>query len=87
MHVQAADTLGAWEQTYVGDGNGAEPWGVIEGITTDARWIWHNTPGAADPTRSSLGRGQLLVFSVTVPTPAAAFAIALAPLVGTRRRR
>lgn len=90
-YVQAADTLGAWEQTYVGVNNGAGPWGEIvgqiDGITTDARWIWHNTPGAVDPTTSSLGRGELLVFSVTVPTPSAAFAIALAPLVGKRRRR
>jgi hypothetical protein len=86
-HVQAAAAPGVWEETYVGENNGVAPWGVIAGITTDARWIWHRTPGVADPLRPGSGAGEMLIFSFTVPTPAAAFAIALAPFARRTRRR
>jgi uncharacterized protein (TIGR03382 family) len=86
-HVASADGLGAWEPTYVGEHNGVAPWGVIAGITTDARWIWRNTPGMADPLRPGSGAGEMLIFTVNIPAPPAMAAALVGMLAGRRRRR
>jgi hypothetical protein len=85
-HIAAADGLSAWEPTYVGESNGVAPWGVIAGITTDARWIWRNTPGVADPLRPGSGAGEMLIFTVNIPAPPA-FAASLVGLLAMGRRR
>jgi hypothetical protein len=86
-HIANADGLGLWESTYVGEHNGVTPWGVIAGISTDARWIWRNTLGVADPLRPGSGAGEMLIFTFNVPTPAAGFVALLAPLARRGRRR
>ena len=86
-HVSIADGLGAWEPTYVGENSGVAPWGVIAGITTDARWIWRNTPGVADPLRPGSGAGEMLIFTVNIPAPPAMAASLVGLLAMGRRRR
>lgn len=86
-HIASADGLGLWESTYAGQNNGVAPWGVIAGITTDARWIWRNTPGVADPLRPGSGAGEMLIFSFNIPAPGAMLLPAFAPFLGRSRRR
>jgi hypothetical protein len=86
-HVLFADTNGLWETPFVGDANGVAPWGTIAGITGDARWMWRNAPGDADPLHGGSGEGEMLIFRTPVPAPGAAAVVGLASLGMLRRRR
>jgi hypothetical protein len=86
--VSLADTGNAWETPFVGGQNGSYgPWGMVPGITTDARWMWAGNPGLNDPMLTGLGYGETLVFGIAIPTPGAAAVIGLGGLLAFRRRR
>jgi hypothetical protein len=78
---------GLWEAPFVGGNNGVAPWGLIPDLTADARWMWWNTPGDADPLRDGSGAGELLVFRIDIPTPGSSALLALGGLALFRRRR
>jgi hypothetical protein len=86
-HVFNADTNGLWETPFVGDSNGVAPWGTIAGITQDAKWMWRNTPGDADPLHGGSGEGEMLIFRTLVPTPGIATLLSLGSFGMLRRRR
>lgn len=69
--------------------NGVSPWGLRPGISTDARWIWNNSNGSADPTQGSFNHDEFLVFRVAgaVPAPGGAALAMLGAVAGLRRRR
>lgn len=85
--VMFASTNNLWETPYVGGGNGISPWGLVPGITADARWMWWNTPGDSDPLQGGSGAGEMLIFRTVVPAPGAIGLASLSGLMGLRRRR
>lgn len=85
-HVSFADTHMLWETPFVGDANGAEPWGTIAGITAAAQWMWRDTPGNADPLHVGSGEGEMLIFRTTIPAPGSLAALGLGLAVVRRRR-
>lgn len=86
-HISTADKLNRWESTFVGGANGIQPWGVVNGISTSANWVWWAAPGATNPFTPGSPEGEMLIFSFNVPSPAAGLLAAFAPLAGRRRRR
>ncbi|MGH7241980.1 MAG: PEP-CTERM sorting domain-containing protein [Phycisphaerales bacterium] len=86
-HVLTADTLNLWESTYIGEENGVGPWGTIPEIASNARWMWWNNPDAADPLRGGTSAGEMLIFSMQIPTPGALSLAGLGGLCLARRRR
>lgn len=86
-YVATADTLNLWEVPFVGEENGVGPWGTVPDIASNARWMWWNTPGDSDPLRDGSGAGEMLVFSMQVPTPGTLSLAGLGGLCMIRRRR
>ncbi|MBS0192379.1 MAG: PEP-CTERM sorting domain-containing protein [Phycisphaerales bacterium] len=86
-HVLNADTFSLWETPYVGEANGTQPWGTVPGIGDQARWMWLNTPGDDDPLRGGSAAGEMLIFSMQVPTPSSLALAGLGGLCVMRRRR
>ena len=86
-HVLTADTLNLWEVPFVGEENGVGPWGTVPDIASNARWMWWNTPGDSDPLRDGSGAGEMLVFSMRIPTPGTLSLAGLGGLCMVRRRR
>jgi len=86
--VDAATTGEQWEAPFVGGNNGSYgPWGLVPGVTTDARWMWAGNPDLVDPMTSGSGHGETLVFRIAVPTPGAAAVLGLGSLLAFRRKR
>lgn len=86
-HILTADNGGLWATPYIGGVNGSGVWGMVPGITTDARWMWCNIPGDADPLDGGSGYGEMLIFRVDIPSPGSAALFGLGGLILTRRRR
>lgn len=86
-HILTADTGNLWETPFIGGANGTGAWGTIAGITNDARWMWCNVPGDANPLDGGSGFGEMLIFRVDVPSPGSAALIGLGGLTLVRRRR
>lgn len=88
--VALADGALGWQQTFVGGSNGVGPWGAIAGVSSEARWIWWNTPGDSDPIAGGSGSGEFIIFRLetqTIPTPGAIALMGLGGLLVVRRRR
>ncbi len=86
-HVAFADANTLWQNPFVGGGNGTAPWGTIAGISSDARWMWHDIAGDSDPLNGGSGAGEMLIFRTAVPAPGALAVLGLGGLVALRRRR
>lgn len=86
-HVLTADTQNLWELPFVGDENGIGPWGSIPDIAANARWMWGNVDGDPDPLRDGSGAGEMLIFSMQIPTPGTLSLAGLGALCIARRRR
>jgi hypothetical protein len=85
--VNFADTNGAWENPFVGGGNGLRPWSKIAGVTDDAKWSWWNNPDKENPLMGGTGAGELLIFRVAVPTPGTGVIATAGLVIAMRRRR
>ncbi|MBS0188085.1 MAG: hypothetical protein JSS51_08445 [Planctomycetes bacterium] len=86
-HVGTADSMNLWQAIYAGEANGTDPWGTVPDITSAARWMWSNVDGDSDPLRGGSGAGEMLIFSMQVPTPGTLALAGLGGLLCTRRRR
>lgn len=86
-HVLTADTMSLWETPYVGESNGAQPWGTVPGIADTAKWMWLNVPGDSDPLRDGSGAGEMLIFSMQIPAPGTCALAGLGGVCVLRRRR
>jgi len=87
-HIIFASDNERWRTTFVGDANGAQPWGTIAGIGPNVRWMWADVDGDPDPTRGGSDEGEMLIFRMTnVPTPGAVALLGLGGLALARRRR
>jgi hypothetical protein len=89
-HVGFADSNELWETPYVGEYNGALPWGTIAGISEEAAWMWRDSDTVSDPLRDGFGQGEMLIFrtaTIPIPAPGGAVALGLAGLALVRRRR
>lgn len=85
--VAAANLANAWETPFTGASNGAQPWGMIEDISSQAAWMWRNDANDIDPTIGAPAHTEMLVFRTAVPAPATgAMALAGVMLVARRRR-
>jgi hypothetical protein len=85
--VAIADTGNLWEKPYIGEANGASPWAMVPGITTDALWMWKSVDGDSDPLRGGSGESEMLIFRVSVPAPGSAAIACAGGALLTRRRR
>jgi len=85
--VNTANTGGLWASPFIGGNNGIAPWGTVPGITSDARWMWANVAGDANPLIGGSAAGEMLIFRVAVPTPGAAAMAGVALMMGLRMRR
>lgn len=86
-HVLTADTQNLWETPFVGEENGIGPWGTVPDIVANARWMWGNVAGDPDPLRDGSGAGEMLIFSMNIPTPGTLSLAGLGGLCLARRRR
>jgi hypothetical protein len=86
-HVGFADANSLWQNPFVGDPNGAQPWGTIAGISPNARWMWLGSEEDADPLHGGSGAGEMLIFRTAVPTPGSLAILGLSGLAGLRRKR
>lgn len=82
-----ADLTSKWETPFVGGANGVQPWGVIAGIDTQAKWMWRQVAGVADPLHGGIDAGEYLIFRTPVPTPGSMALLGLGALGVARRRR
>lgn len=89
--VALADANNLWGTPFVGGQNLAStaPWGKIPEIQTDARWMWNQIAGVANPLQGGANHDEYLIFRIdaAVPAPGAAAVLASVGLVGLRRRR
>jgi hypothetical protein len=70
--------------------NGVSPWGFRNGISANAKWIWHRAPnGPADALRGGFNHEEFLVFRIpgAVPTPGSLAPVAALAGMAFRRRR
>lgn len=87
-HITNADRDGLWQKPFIGGSNGIAPWGTIDNIGRDVRWMWVNVPNRADPMMDGgTGYGETLIFRIAVPAPGAAAVLGLGGLMVGRRRR
>lgn len=86
-YVLTADALNLWETPYVGEENGIGPWGTIPDIASSARWMWGNVDGDPDPLRDGSGAGEMLIFSMQIPTPGSLALAGIGALGLARRKR
>ena len=86
-YIGTADAGNLWETPFVGGINGTGPWGVIPGVTTDARWTWWNRPGDPNPLDGGTGDGEFIIFRLTVPTPGSIALAGVGAAFLARRRR
>ncbi|MFO0831574.1 MAG: hypothetical protein U0637_06995 [Phycisphaerales bacterium] len=86
-YIGTADTGNLWEAPYIGGNNGINPWGVIPGVTTNARWTWWDRPGSDDPLHEGSGAGEFIIFRLTVPTPGSLALAGLGAALAVRRKR
>lgn len=89
-HVLFADSNSLWETPFVGGDNGVTPWDSIAGISEDAHWMWHDSPGDPDPLTGGSAGAEMLIFRVAVPAPSSMGFFAIAGfggcVIGRRRR-
>ena len=92
-HIMAADLGNLWTTPEVGEANlpSTNPWGQIDDVSSDARWMWHGGEGGGNGSAFTGGadHGEYLIFhtSAAVPAPAAGALLIGAGLLGRRRRR
>jgi hypothetical protein len=87
LHILAANIGNLWRDPYVGGVNGVAPWGHIAGISNNTHWLWANIAGVTDPTQGGRETGEMLIFRMNVPTPAAAALFGAGAIFAGRRRR
>jgi hypothetical protein len=76
-----------WQTPFVGGNNGVGPWGVIPGISTQARWIWANPDNLSNPLEPGYNAGEYIIFCVPIPTPGTIALAGVGMLAALRRKR
>lgn len=78
-----------WQLPYVGDQNmpSTQPWGKIDGISQEARWIWNGTDGNTNPLVGGGNADEMLIFRFFVPSPGTMACAGLGATMLLRRRR
>ena len=81
-HVATADLGELWEDPFSGPANlpGTGPWGAIDDISAEARWMWRDSPGDSNPLQGGQNHGEYLIFSAIIPAPGAVALLLLGPV-------
>ena len=89
MRIGMANSSSGWEPISVYDLNGIDPWGFVDGISPNARWMWgRDKAGNGNPFDPGADHGEYLIFRTSVPEPGSLALVTLpvASLVSRRRK-